>query len=79
VGAEATLNDDDDSAAVVEIPHWDAAPLIRSTTDCLDDERASSGVRRPRDAREKGQVSDRVRETDDRFRKLRKSHLMALN
>jgi hypothetical protein len=54
VGAEAILNDDDDSAAIVEIPHWDAAPLTRSTTDCLDDERASSGVRRPRDASEKG-------------------------
>jgi hypothetical protein len=37
VGARAILNDDDDAAAVVEIPHWDAAPLTRSTTDRFDD------------------------------------------
>jgi hypothetical protein len=75
IGAAALLNDDDESVAVVEISHRDAAPLTRSTTDGLDDERVPSGVRRPRDASEKGQVSNRVRETGDRLGKLRKSHL----
>jgi hypothetical protein len=54
VGVRAILNDNDDSAAVVEISHWDAASLTRSTTDCFDDQRVSPRVRRPRDASEKG-------------------------
>jgi hypothetical protein len=54
VGVRAILNDNDDSAAVVEISHRDAAPLTRSTTDGFDDQRVSPRVRRPRDASEKG-------------------------
>jgi hypothetical protein len=54
LGAKAILNDDEDSAPLVEIAHGDAVPLARSTTDGLDDKGVSSGVRRPRDADEKG-------------------------
>jgi hypothetical protein len=78
MGAEAILNDDENSAPLVEIADGDAAPLPRSTTDGLDDESVSSGVRRPRDAGEKGQISDRVRETGDRLRYFLKSHPRAL-
>jgi hypothetical protein len=70
---EAMLHDDDDATAVVEISDRDAAPLTRSITDCFNDERISAGVRRPRDTREKGNVSDGVRDTNDL---LRKSHLI---
>jgi len=73
LGMEAMLHDDDDATAVVEISDRDAAPLTRSITDCFNDERISAGVRRPRDTREKGNVSDGVRDTNDL---LRKSHLI---
>src|SRR5207249_4642442 len=55
------------------IPYGDAAALTRATADSLDDERVFSGVWRPWDAYEKGELGDRVRDTHDL---LRKSHHM---
>jgi len=75
VSAEAILHDDDNVAAIVEIPRGDAAALTGATADGFDDERVFSGVWRPWDAYEKGELGDRVRDTHDL---LRKSHLIAL-
>ena len=74
VGTGTVLHDDDDAAAVVEIPHGDAAALTRSTAHRFDDERVFSGVWRPWDTYEKGELGDLVRETHDL---LRNSHLIA--
>jgi hypothetical protein len=63
-----------DVAAIVEIPHGDAAALTGATADGFDDERVFSGVWRPWDAYEKGELGDRVRDTHDL---VRKSHLIA--
>jgi hypothetical protein len=76
LGAGTILNDDDNSAAVVEIPHGDAASPTRPPADCFNDECVPSGVWRPRDAGENGEGSDRVRDTDE---PLRKSHLNDLH
>jgi hypothetical protein len=74
VSAEAILHDDDDVAAIVEIPHGDAAALTGATADGFDDERVFSGVWRPRDTNQKHEVSDLIRDTNDPFRK---AHLIA--
>jgi hypothetical protein len=74
VGAGAVLHDNDDAPAVVEIPHGDTAALTRATADGFDDERVFSGVWRPWDTYEKGELGDRVRDTHDL---LRNSHLIA--
>src|ERR671923_986912 len=74
VSAEAILHDDDNVATIVEIAHGDAAVLTRATADGFDDERVFSGVWRPWDAYEKGELGDQVRDTHDL---LRKSHLIA--
>src|SRR5262249_60229709 len=60
--------------AVVEIPRGDTAALSRATGDGFDDERVFSGVWRPWDTYEKGELGDRVRDTHDL---LRNSHLIA--
>ena len=74
VSAEAILYDDDNVAAIVEIPHRDAAPFARSMADCFNDKRVSSGIWRPRDTNQKGEVSDLIRDTND---PIRKAHLIA--
>ncbi|HEX3033901.1 MAG TPA: hypothetical protein VHT73_02055 [Thermodesulfobacteriota bacterium] len=74
VGAEAILHDDNNVTAIVEIPHGNTAPFARPMADCFNDKRVSPGVRRPRDAGQKGEVSDLIRDTDD---PLRKVHLTA--
>lgn len=42
--------------------------------DCFNDKRVSSGVWRPRDTNQEGEVSDLIRDTNDPFRK---AHLIA--
>jgi hypothetical protein len=74
VSAESILHADDNVAAIVEIPHGDSATLTGATVDGFDDERVFSGVWRPWDAYEKGELGDRVRDMHDL---LRKSHLVA--
>jgi hypothetical protein len=69
VSAEAILHNDDDVAAIVEIPHGDTAPFARPMADCFNDKRVSSRVWRPRDTNQKGEVSDLIRDTNDPFRK----------
>jgi hypothetical protein len=74
VSVEPILHDDDNMAAIVEIPHGDTAPFARPMADCFNDKRISSGVRRPRDTNQKGEFSNLIRDTDDPFRK---AHLIA--
>jgi len=74
VSAEAILRDDDNVAAIVEIPHGDTAPFARPMADCFNDKRVSSGIWRPRDTNQKGEVSDLIRDTND---PIRKAHLIA--
>ena len=74
VSAEAILYDDDNVAAIVEIPHRDAAPFARSMADCFNDKRVCSGIRRSRDTNQKSELSDLIRDTNDPFRK---PHLIA--
>jgi hypothetical protein len=71
VGVGAVLHDNDNAAPIVEIPHWDAAPLTRATANGFDDEGVFPGVWRPWDADEQGEIRDRVR---DPHELLRKSH-----
>jgi len=75
LSAAAILHDDDDAAAIVEIPHGDPVALTGATADGFDDKRVFPGVRRSWDAYEQGNLGDRVRDTHDR---LRNSHLIAL-
>src|SRR5262245_25954082 len=58
LSAAAILHDDDEVAAIVEIPHGDTVALTRATVDGFDDERVFSGVWRPWDTDRKGEVSD---------------------
>jgi hypothetical protein len=56
VSAEGILHDDDDVAAIVEIPHGNTAPFARPMADCFNDKRASSGVWRSRDTNQKASL-----------------------
>ena len=70
VGPGATLHDDDNVAAVVEVSHRDATSSTRLMADCFDHERVSSIVRRARNTGQEGNVRDRVRDTDNEVGKV---------
>jgi len=74
VSAEAILHNNDKVAAIVEIPHGETAPFARPMANCFNDKRVSSGIWRPRDTNQKGELSDLIRDTNDPFRK---AHLIA--
>jgi hypothetical protein len=69
VSAEAILHNNDKVAAIVEIPHGETAPFARPMANCFNDKRVSSGIWRPRDTNQKGELSDLIRDTNDPFRK----------
>ena len=74
VSPEAILHDNDDVAAIVEIPHGDTSPFARPMADGFNDKRVSSCIWRPRDTSQQGEVCDLIRDTNDPFRK---AHLIA--
>lgn len=75
MGTRAIFDYHDDSAAVVEIPDRDPAPLPRATTDGLDDEGIATMVWRTRYSSQKREAGDSVGDADN---DPRKSHCLTL-